>query len=51
MLRSPTASWYESWPPLASDITGEIVKKQVSPLLFNFVTWLLGFSNEPEDVE
>ena len=51
ILRSPTASWYESWPPLASDITGESVKKQVSPLLFNFVTWLLGFSNEPEDVE
>ena len=35
ILRSPTASWYESWPPLASDITGESVKKQVLPLLFN----------------
>ena len=51
ILRNPTASWYESWPQLASDITGECVKKQVSPLLFNFVTWFLGFSNEPEDVE
>ena len=48
---SPTASWYESWPPFASDITGGGVKKQVSPLLFNFVTWFLGFSNELEDVE
>ena len=51
ILRSPTASWYESWPPFASNVTGESVKKQVSPLLFNFVTWLLGFSNEPEVVE
>ena len=51
ILRSPTASWYESWPPLASDITVETVKKQISPLLFNFVTWLLGFQDGPEDVE
>ena len=37
------------WPPLASDITQESVRKVVSPLLYNFVAWLLGYSEEPQD--
>ena len=48
-LRGCKASWYEHWPPLASEITGENVRKLVSPILFNFLTWLLGFSEEPEE--
>lgn len=51
ILRSCTQAWYETWPPLASDITGESVMKLVTPLLFNFVTWLLGFSEDAEASE
>ena len=47
-LRSSTQIWYENWPPLSSDITGESVRKLVTPLLFNFIAWLLGFSEDPE---
>ena len=43
------SQWYENWPPLASDITGDSVRKVVSPLLFNFVAWVLGYSEEPQD--
>jgi hypothetical protein len=50
-LRSSTQTWYENWPPLSSDITGESVRKLVTPLLFNFVAWLLGFSEDPEASE
>ena len=51
ILHSCTASWYENWPPLGSEIIGENVRKLVPPLLFNFATWLLGFSDEPEESE
>ncbi|XP_028410493.1 uncharacterized protein LOC114533190 [Dendronephthya gigantea] len=48
ILRCSTQKWYKNWPPLASDITVESIAKLVSPLLFNFMTWLLGFSDIPE---
>ena len=48
-IREYPSSWYKNWPPLASDITGESVRKVVSPLLYNFVAWLLGYSEEPQD--
>ena len=35
--------------PLASDITGENVRQIVSPRLFNFISWVLGYSDEPEE--
>ena len=41
-------NWYGSWPPVSSDITIDSVKKIVSPILYNFVAWLVGFSDEPE---
>ena len=50
-LQDQTSTWYENWPPLASDITGENVKKMVPLRLFNFMAWLLGFSDDPEDAE
>ena len=50
-LRGLTSNWYENWPPLASDFTAENGKKLVSPLLFNFIAWFLGFSDEPEDAD
>jgi predicted permease len=28
-----------------------LVKMLVSPLLFNFMAWMLGFSDDPEDVD
>lgn len=48
-IREYCSSWYENWPPLASDITGKSVTKVVSPLLFNFLAWVLGHSEEPQD--
>ena len=48
-IRKNCASWFNQWPPLASDITGDSVKKVVSPLLFNFVAWLLAYSDELEE--
>ena len=33
-IRKNCASWFNQWPPLASDITGDSVRKVVSPLLF-----------------
>jgi hypothetical protein len=50
-LRGLTSNWYENWPPLASDFAAENVKKLVSSLLFNFIAWFLGFSDEPEDAD
>ena len=50
-LQNQTPIWYENWPPLASDITAENIKKLVSPCLFNFMAWLLGFSDDPEDAK
>lgn len=50
-IRSSSTSWYEQWPPLASDITGENVRKIVTPPLFNFIAWVLGYSDEPEECE
>ena len=44
-----SASWFKHWLPLACDITGDSVKKVVPPLLFNFIAWILGYSNEPEE--
>ena len=48
-IRQHQESWYENWPPLAADMTGESVKKAVSPLLFNFVSWMLGYSDDPDE--
>ena len=50
-LQNQTPIWYENRPPLASDITAENIKKLVPPCLFNFMTWLLGFSDDPEDAQ
>ncbi|XP_028419097.1 uncharacterized protein LOC114544759 [Dendronephthya gigantea] len=50
-LQDQASTWYENWPPLASDITAENVRKVVTPCLFNFMTWLLGFSDDPEDTD
>ena len=51
ILRGLTLDWYYSWPPLASEFTAENVKKLVPPLLFNFIAWFRGFSDEPEDAD
>lgn len=51
VLQDQPSTWYNNWPPLASDITAENVKKLVCPRLFNFMAWFLGFSDEPEDAE
>ena len=48
-IREYCSLWYKNWPPLTSDITQESVRKVVSPLLYNFVAWLLGISEEPQD--
>lgn len=48
-IRSSSGSWYEQWPPLASDITSENVPQIVSPRLFNFISWVLGYFDEPEE--
>ena len=42
--------WYDQWPPLSSDMTGNNVKKVVPPLLFNFIAWMFGFSTDPEEL-
>ena len=42
-------SWYQQWSPVASDLIGENVKKIVSPLHFNFISWLLGYSDDPQE--
>ena len=36
------------WPPLATDINDENVKKLVDPTLFNFLAWTLGFSDDAQ---
>ena len=46
-----TPDWYPNWLPLASEFTAENVKKLVPPLLFNFIAWFLGFSDEPKDAD
>ena len=43
------STWYEHWLPLSSDISEDSVKKVVSSLLYNFMAWVLGFSEEPEE--
>ena len=50
-LQNQTPIWYENWPPLASDITAKNIKILVSPCLFNFMAWLLSFSDDPEDAQ
>jgi hypothetical protein len=36
-----TSNCYKNWPPHASDITGENIRKLASPLLFNFMdSWV-----------
>ena len=47
-IRIHSSSWYKNWPPLSTDISGKSVKKVVSPLLFNFIAWILGYSEDPE---
>ena len=48
-IRDYVSPLYKDWPSMASDITGDSVKKVVSPLLFNFIAWILGYSDDPED--
>ena len=36
------------WPPVAADISIENVKDIVTPTLFNFFAWTLGFSDEAQ---
>ena len=50
-LQNQTPIWHQNWPPFASDITAENIKKLVSPCLFNFMAWLLGLSDDPEDAQ
>lgn len=47
-ILSKSPKWYENWPPLSSDITGDKVKKTVPTILFNFLAWMLGASTDPE---
>ena len=51
ILRSCTKPWYDTWPPLASDITKESIMKLVMPFMFNFVSCLLGFSEDAQACE
>ena len=46
-LKGRNIKWFDSWPPTASDISFENVKNLVLPILFNFITWVLGFSDDP----
>ena len=48
VINTPT-KWYDQWPPLSSDMSGNKERKVVPPLLFNFVAWMLGFSTDPEE--
>ena len=50
-LRDHSSSWYENWPPFASDVNVDSVKKLAPPLLFNFMAWLLGFSDDPDSTD
>ena len=36
------------WPPMSTDLCLENVKDMVPPVLFNFISWILGFSDEPQ---
>lgn len=36
------------WPPRAADITNGNIEKIVSPILFNVLAWIFGFSDEPQ---
>ena len=36
------------WPPVAADISIENVQEIVTPTLFNFFAWTLGFSDEAQ---
>ena len=51
ILHSCTKPWYDTWPPLASDITKESVMKLVTPFMFNFFSWLLRFSEDAQACE
>ena len=48
-IRIHSTPWYENWPPTSSEITGDSVRKVVPPVLFNFMSWLLGYSDDPEE--
>ena len=50
-IRVHSRSWYENWPALSTDINSESVKKVVPPILFNFISWLLGYSKGPEECD
>ena len=39
--------WFDSWPATASEFH-LTVSKNLFPDLFNFITWVLGFSDKPE---
>lgn len=49
LQRKKDVKWYDKWPPVASEITADSVKKLVPPMLFNFMAWVVGFSDEPEE--
>ena len=36
------------WPPTSVDFTDEIALKMIPVKLFNFISWILGFSDAPE---
>lgn len=46
-----STKWYDCWPPLSSDISGASVKRVVPPLLFNFLSWMMGASDDPEQTD
>lgn len=50
-IRCNSKLWYQHWPPVASDIASANVKKVVSRLLFNLISWLLGYSDDPQESE
>ena len=36
------------WPPSGSQLTLDAAERCVPPLVFNFLTWVTGFSHEPD---
>ena len=48
-IRSNSESRCKQSPPVASDTSDESVRIVVSPLRFNFISWLLGYSDEPQE--
>ena len=46
-IREAPKRFCSNWLPTASDITSDNVSKIVPSLLYNFIAWTVGFSDEP----